>query len=251
MKPVFLLRRYFYYYRKLGTQGLRIFKNLNDNRKPIIKVGLKWVPFPIYLRRDSSDLIAFEHIFLQNQYKISFDFKPRYIVDLGANIGLASIYFKNRFPNATLFAVEPDPGNFEMLLKNTQQYKDIHCLQCGVWNKDAKLEIVDTGEGAWGYSTKEVNSFHENGTIAARSLDALMEENNIPQIDILKIDIEGAEKEIFETGFDKWLPKVRCIVIELHDRRREGCSRTFFKALSGYDFSLKVRHENLICDLRH
>jgi len=251
MKLMFLLRRYFYYYRKLGWQGINIFKRLNGNNKPFIKVKLNSIQSTIHLRSNSSDVIAFEHIFLQNQYKIQFDFKPRYILDLGANIGLASIYFKNRFPNAGIFAVEPDADNFEILQKNTQPYKNIHCLQCGIWNKPARLKIIDTGEGAWSYVTRETDALNENATIEGKSIDAIMQEYNIPQIDILKIDIEGAEKEIFETGFDKWLPKVRCIVIELHDRSKKGCAKTFFKALSSYDFSLRVRHENLICDLRN
>ena len=68
MKLIFLLRRYFYYYRKLGWQGINIFKRLNESNKPFIKVKLNSIQSTIHLRSNSSDVIAFEHIFLQNQY---------------------------------------------------------------------------------------------------------------------------------------------------------------------------------------
>jgi hypothetical protein len=64
------------------------------------------------------------------------------------------------------------------------------------------------------------------------------------------MDIEGAEKEVFETNYRDWLPKVKTMVVELHDRYKEGCSKTFFKTMSEYDCSSRIRHENIICDLK-
>lgn len=243
-----LFKRYFYYYRKLGVEGIKIFRGINNKKRSTVKIKLAGAKFPFHLRQNTSDIQTFEHIFINHQYKFQLNFKPKHIFDLGANIGLASIYFANRFPTATIFAVEPDNSNFEMLLKNTEPYKNIHCLKYGVWYKEANLKIVDTGEGHWGFITKEVEEVNEN-TVEAKSIDGLMVESGITQIDLLKIDIEGAEKKIFECGFQKWLPKVKCMVIELHDRTHEGCSKAFFKALSSYDFSLRIRQENLICDL--
>lgn len=243
-----MLRRYFYYYRKFGWQGIRILRLLNNKGASLLEIKMKNFLFPVFLRQHTSDIIAFEHIFTESQYKIHFNFNPKYIFDLGANIGLASVYFKNRFPDATIFAVEPDVSNFEMLLKNTKLYNNIQCLKYAIWYKHATLELFDPGEGHWSFVTKENDSVAQN-TVEAKTIDLLMAELNVPHIDILKIDIEGAEKYIFEDGFDKWLPKVRCIIIELHDRNIEGCSKAFFKALSGYDFKLRLRHENLICDL--
>ena len=73
---------------------------------------------------------------------------------------------------------------------------------------------------------------------------------NIPYIDILKMDIEGAEKEIFEFGYANWIPKVKVMIVELHDRYKEGCSKAFFKTMGEYEFSSRIRGENIICDMK-
>jgi hypothetical protein len=67
-----------------------------------------------------------------------------------------------------------------------------------------------------------------------------------PHIDILKLDIEGSEKEVFETGYEHWLPKINILIIELHDKMKKGCSRAVFNAISKYDFSFDIKGENII-----
>ena len=65
-------------------------------------------------------------------------------------------------------------------------------------------------------------------------------------IDILKLDVEGAEKEIFSSNYEDWLPKTKVLIIELHDRMRKGCSKVVFSAISEYNFSLDISGENLV-----
>ena len=64
-------------------------------------------------------------------------------------------------------------------------------------------------------------------------LASLIEMSGFPQVDLLKIDIEGAEAEIFCAGVSNWLPRVRNLCIELHGA---ACRKAFFSALAGYDF---------------
>jgi len=73
-----------------------------------------------------------------------------------------------------------------------------------------------------------------------------MQQRNWETIDILKLDIEGAEKNVFEKNFEKWLPKVKILIIEFHDRMIEGCSSTALKALSYYNFCSESKGENTI-----
>ena len=73
-----------------------------------------------------------------------------------------------------------------------------------------------------------------------------MIEYNFPKIDILKLDIEGSEKELFETNFEDWLPKTKILIIELHDAMKTGCSKSVFNAISKYDFSFSIKGENII-----
>lgn len=75
----------------------------------------------------------------------------------------------------------------------------------------------------------------------------LLKDSGFDEIDLLKVDIEGAEKEVFGAAdVDEWLPKVKVIAIELHDRMKDGCSYEFFKAVSKYQWHFAFRGENLI-----
>jgi hypothetical protein len=60
------------------------------------------------------------------------------------------------------------------------------------------------------------------------------------------MDIEGSEKEVFESSYEYWLPKTRMLIIELHDNMKNGTSKSLFAAISKYDFSFDMRDENLI-----
>jgi len=82
--------------------------------------------------------------------------------------------------------------------------------------------------------------------VPAITMTEIIDKYNIQRIDILKIDIEGAEKELFSYNYESWLPKVRCIVIELHDLYRPGCATAFFKAISNRQFNMFCKGEDIV-----
>jgi hypothetical protein len=86
---------------------------------------------------------------------------------------------------------------------------------------------------------------HPN-SISAISIATIMQEQEWEHIDLLKIDIEGSEKEVFESNYENWLPSTKSIVIELHDQMKKGCSRSVFAAISKYNFSFSFSDENLV-----
>jgi FkbM family methyltransferase len=124
----------------------------------------------------------------------------------------------------------------------------VQCLQNGVWNKSANLQVVDKlGLGEhWSFMTDEV-PFKTENSITSITIDDVMKQYQIEEIDLLKIDIEGAEKELFFDNYENWLPKTKVLYIELHDRIRKGTATSFFKAISQYDFSIYLARETLIC----
>lgn len=244
------LRNDLSYYRLFGWGGLNYLFQKKIRRNQVIEFSIPEVPHPIKLRNDTSDIPTFYQIFYRKDYNINFPFEPKTIVDLGANIGLAAVYFKSRFPAATIISVEPDPENFAMLLENTKAYSNIYCLNNGIWNKPAFLEIKDPGYGKWGLMMNEVGQKNDH-TVEAITVNDILMQFNMARIDILKIDIEGSEKELFEINFENWLPKVNMLIIELHDHMRKGCSKSFFKAMTTYDFSMYHSGENLICQLEN
>lgn len=224
---------------------------LKRSEEGVIKINYGNIPYSFYLRKKTSDIPTFSDVFYTGQYNINFGFEAKTIIDCGANIGLGTIYFKNRFPNATIIAVEPESSNFRLLQKNTAAYTDIHCLQSGIWNSNTNLEItnIDSSD-KWGFMTEERTTPNER-TIPAISIDGLLEKYGIDTIDILKVDIEGSEKELFEKNYERWLPKVKVLILELHDHMRDGCAQSVFNALSGMHFSMYLQGENLVFFFKH
>jgi FkbM family methyltransferase len=150
---------------------------------------------------------------------------------------------KKKFPKATIICIEPDPENFRILQKNVASYENIHCECCGIWNKDTTLKVYDKfglGEfGKWGMVVEEDLKY---GNIKVLSMNTLLKKYAIEHIDILKIDIETSEKQLFQENFEHWLPLVKTIIIELHDNSENGCASSFFGAIvktySSYNFSI-------------
>lgn len=71
-------------------------------------------------------------------------------------------------------------------------------------------------------------------TVPAMTIDKIMKNYSLSKIDILKVDIEGAEKEVFSDTLS-WIEKVDSIIIELHERMKKGCNRTFYYGTNGFD----------------
>ena len=174
-----------------------------------------------------------------------FDKNEIVIIDGGANIGFASAYFTNKFPASQILALEPESENYTWLQKNTKNYENITTIKGGLWNKDSFLHVKDEGWGIRGFMVEEVEQ-ETKDTIRGCSIKTLMEKYNIESIDIFKIDIEGSEKELFEKNYEFWLPKTKCIIIETHDRMKEGCSKAVFNTIEKYDFDKFESGENVI-----
>lgn len=224
MKKIKLLGKFYLNYGFLN--GLSLFIKFQSGAAKSIQLpGLK---HPIFLRPEESDSRVFCDIFLDNQYNVRVN-GAKVIIDCGANVGLFTVLMKNRYPDAKIIAVEPDGDNFNQLQKNAEKYSDVHFENYGIWNRDTQLKVSDKfNRGKWGVVVEENE---EEGNISGISISSLMKKHSIDIIDILKIDIEGSEKQIFSDNYEEWLPKVRKIVIELHDGFEEGCSRTFFEAV--------------------
>jgi len=198
-----------------------------------------------FLRKGTSDYYTFDQVFLRDQYNFRFPFEIKTIIDAGANNGMAAVYFSKKYPEASIVSIEPSTENFAMLKNNIRDYPRIKAFCKGVWNKDVYLKIINTDGVKNAFMVAETTNDDPDG-IPAISIERIQAEQNWQTIDLLKIDIEGSEKEVFESGYEKWLPTTKAIVIELHDFMKKGCARSFFKAISQYDFSFDMRDENLI-----
>ena len=205
---------------------------------------------PIWLRPRTSDYSVFRQVFAELEYA-NFESKMEepFVLDCGANVGLASVYFLNRFENCRVLAIEPDPDNAACCRRNLQKYgARASVVEGGVWNRRTDLVVVPSEFGAgntWGIAVRPREP-DDLGLVTVEAFDvpSLMELAGAGRIDILKVDIERSELAVFGSSTDGWLNKVRNIVIELHG---EDCSDVFFSALERFDYQLSHRGDLTYC----
>lgn len=188
---------------------------------------------PLYLRAGTIDLRVFDQIFCRHEVAFPVAAEPQVIVDAGANIGLSTIYFANRWPEARIISLEVDSGNHALLCRNTIHYPQVQPLLCGLWSRPTELVITNPDVPPWGFVVSSDLAEGPPGaaTVPAVGVAELMEQQGLEQIDLLKIDIEGAEREVFGVDAERWIDRVRCIAVELHDRFFPGCAEALDRAV--------------------
>jgi FkbM family methyltransferase len=238
------------YAEKLGC--IRGFYTLfaSDLSIGVFRVKVPGISGSLNIRPRTSDRYVFEQIFLDDDYALHADLRPRFIIDGGANVGYASIYFANRYPDADIVAIEPNAANFEILCENVREYPKIQPLRGGIWNKRGIL-AVDDSSGSWSCTVSEVcpNEMAENNSADcadALTLDDIRIRSGHERIDILKLDIEGAERELFSAPCRSWLALTNVMIIELHDRIKPGCSEALEHAIRSDHFVRSNRGENVV-----
>ena len=184
----------------------------------------------IGMRPGTSDFSCFRQIFMDGDYELDLPQRPDVIVDVGANIGLASIFFAKRYDPSRIIALEPDPSNFEMLQRNTKGITAVTCLNQALWKNTGRLSLEQGVHDKWGVQVRE--DAGGKSTVQAIDMATLMQQHRLEHIDLLKIDIEGAEVDVLSANCSSWLPKVKVLVIELHDHLRGGCTAAFNTAIS-------------------
>lgn len=195
------------------------------NGKELILVFEKEKSLKTYLRPFSSDMQVYSQVILQKSYQPVIDIydqifqtEPTQLIDLGANIGLTSIFFAERYKDINITAFEPFKENVEMVELNMESHnlKNYKIIEGGIWNKNTNLSLKrDFRDGKeWGINLVEKKDGEIKGYDIQEFLFGYTE-----SIDFLKIDIEGAEAYLFEnedyaSGF---LKNVKCIAMEIHD----------------------------------
>lgn len=147
------------------------------------------------------------------------------VIDIGANVGFFSFYVLSKHPKAKVFAFEPFPPNFELLQHYAAQHAqfDFHPIQMAVASQTGVLSFrYDASDP---YSTSagvDRDEYKELMEVPATTLTQFVEDNQIKQIDWLKIDCEGAEYQIFESLPDEVLNLVQILTVETHDSDVKG-----------------------------
>lgn len=226
----YLVFRYHFGFIAFPLRSLRTFPIRIDCRQ------LAGASITTRIRATQSDLFVVQNVLLKEVYAIPrAAWEPssvQTIVDLGANIGISAAYLSARFPDAQILCVEPVAENVEMLRVNQQSNWRVR--HCAVGDHDGTVEIGVSrwwGSGSivehmWRARQSRSNRFeHEfsmpSRQVESRRLSTLLQEEFLASVDVLKMDIEGAEALVFSSDTD-WLRRVSVLMIEIHDKYVDG-----------------------------
>jgi hypothetical protein len=175
---------------------------------------------PVAIRTGMSDMQVFHDIFIWGEYgflKSVADHTT--VLDIGANVGYSSTYFAGIYPKCEVVAVELMHSNFEQLSRNTAFLGNrIRTVEAAVWSHNDGVSIADDtfrDGDAWSHHASEA----EDGKSLVPSITMLnlMQQHAMPRVNICKIDIEGAEYELFAPGNRRWVNKCDVILLEIHE----------------------------------
>jgi FkbM family methyltransferase len=195
-----------------------------------------------YIVGDRSELEVLDGVFLHQDYDVSLLHRPTTIIDLGSNAGATIHYFRARYPEAKIIGLEPDPDTFSRLRRNVGGMANVTVRQEAVAARDGEA-ILAPSPLSWASALRSASG--PGVRVRTRNLDSLMNELGLDSIDVLKIDVEGAEHEVLESF--KRMRDVAAVVGEyhpaIHGHRFEELEGVF----DGFDLDVRgnragVRH---------
>lgn len=172
----------------------------------------------IFVRPNRGDLFILYEVLAREAYAIpSGRLDPKEvntILDCGANIGLTSIYFAQKYPQARIIAIEPDPENVEILKANVSGIDRIIPIRAAVVGGRSRPVYLSSDQPAYGNRISSSDFGTRGVEVPGLTIFDICRRNNIEKVDLLKVDIEGAEQEVFAAP--DFLRMVRMVAIELH-----------------------------------
>jgi FkbM family methyltransferase len=198
---------------RLGTDVLlsrlaRVLPRIDRERERSIRVRGN---VQLFYRLNRGDMQSIREVWIDECYRLPFDVAPTRVVDLGANIGLTSLWFAHRYGCSTIIAVEPSPSNARLTRLNLER-------------NGVNAEVVEAAVGprdGTGFFAAERDSNLGRLQTAGRavpivSMATLL--SKLPEgaeVDLLKLDIEGGEEALLKENV-LWLRRVKAIIAEFH-----------------------------------
>lgn len=186
------------------------------------------------LRRHTPDRHVARSCLVNGEFDACLELLPELrhglIIDAGGYIGTAAIVFARAYPDARVLSLEPSRENFALLQRNVRPFPNIVPINSAVVARSRTLQLKDRGTGAWGFSVVEAPRDNADAapmhSVQGVTLDELIFDQGARGVDILKLDIEGGEKEVFDyAGY--WSHHTTILVAELHNRIVAGCGESF------------------------
>jgi FkbM family methyltransferase len=213
-------------------------------RRKVHRLNLKDVEHPLHIR-EHSDPFFFSQIFLEQEFAPVRGLDISSVIDLGGNVGMASVWFLNTFPRAKIIAIEANPDNHPSLEANLHPYGErAIVVKGGVWWRRTSLALVRGRDEGDGSVREAVPGDPTEILMEGWDIPALMELAGFEHVDLLKMDIEGAEVDLFLKSAERWLPLIRNLSVELHGPE---CEAALERALAPYTYQRQVLGELIFC----
>jgi FkbM family methyltransferase len=213
----------------------------------------------VWLRAGTTDVANFEQIFLvgsldQRRFPQSRALRayartapaPQVVVDGGAYIGLSSIWLARDFPDARIFAVEPDPGNAAMVRRNVAAWPNVEVVEAGLWDQPTTVFLRHEGQEPW--SVKVTDTAGDGSGVPTITINQLMERAGARELLMVKLIIEGSERAVFRSGLE-WLDRAHHVVFMPGDWASPGAGggQAAFAALAARPFDWIVDGQCVHC----
>lgn len=235
-------------------------------RHPMALFGRKVAALPIrgigsvHLRYGTTDDAVLRQVFSRREYDLSkypqrarldaaYDRilasgKTPLIIDAGANVGMASIWFARKYPKAHLLAVEPDPDNLEICRANLASYPNVRVVDGAIGAEPGHVGLVNPKGRADAVRTVR----EEGGGVRIYSVPELLAEAGAnAELLLVKVDIEGFESDLFSSNTD-WLDRTAALIVEPHDWMLPGqySSASLQRAVFPRGFEMLIHRESLV-----
>lgn len=245
-----------------GTAAYFLFawsRLMRPGDRKVTEMQIPPLPHPIRLRPATTDWVIMEQVFIDQMFSLTQwpeherMIRTRYesaiargltpvIMDCGAHIGLATLWFAAKFPGARILAIEPASENFEILSWNVKPYPNIKPIHAAIWDRDTQVRLLNAGSEPWAWETRE----HNSGEVRTVTVPGLLGQELDSAPLVIKIDIEGSEIEMFRSNLG-WVEKTPLIVFELHDWQGgwRGTGHAVFAGLTTHPRDYMQRGENM------
>jgi len=198
-----------------SAEGVGTYRQLTRRKRvseELTAIRLKEYSHPVYVRPGTSDAdVVIQNLIRKEYGRLPRNMTASFIIDAGANVGDTSLYFLHRFRNCRIIALEPHPVFFSIAARNLNPYANATLLRKGLWDCETTLRFSEDSTGSSVCSEKPAATHIETTDVST-----ILQQYGADHIDILKMDIEGAERNVILNNSDSWLRRTSIIIVELH-----------------------------------
>jgi FkbM family methyltransferase len=201
-----------------------------------LKFRYEGVDFGFYANY-STDIAMLDEIFIDKVYEFDYGgMDPKVIFDVGSNTGVSIKFLRLKFPKSEIYAFEPDPAVFKSLELNARDAGKVHSFNIAVASENGPIKFYVHPKSPIVSSLSPRFKEQEEILVEGKNLSAILDELRITEIDLLKFDVEGAERGIFES-FDT--RRINALVGEFHSDLANMTLDEFKAIFPHHDFEFR------------